>query len=140
MKILIIGQAQPAIKQELPYDTTLLYDMLSWVDIDKNKAQEMFEFDAISNKFPGFDSKGGHLKPSREDCDIYWNNFLESKVQLSNKIMLLGRAAESYFNSKEKTWSCNTKILYLPHPSRRNYSLIMKGREWITNQLIEFLK
>ena len=35
MKILIIGQAPAAVKQEVPYDTTYLYTMLEWIGISK---------------------------------------------------------------------------------------------------------
>ena len=39
-KILIIGQAPPAVKQTVPYDTTMLYEMFAWVDISKEQAKE----------------------------------------------------------------------------------------------------
>lgn len=50
-KIIIIGQAPPAVKQIVPYDTTLLYDMFSWVNISKEQAQELFEFEAMVDFF-----------------------------------------------------------------------------------------
>lgn len=53
-KILIIGQAPPAVNQRVPYDTTLLYDIFEWVGIDKEQAQNMFDFDAVYNKFSWF--------------------------------------------------------------------------------------
>lgn len=39
-KILIIGQAPPLQKQDVPYDTTMLYEWLSEIGISKEKAQK----------------------------------------------------------------------------------------------------
>lgn len=137
-KILIIGQAPPAIKQKLPYDTTLLYEMLSWVGITKEKAQEMFEFEAVSDKFPGFLEKG-HKLPSQEDMENHWSRTLESKVQATDKIWLLGNVARDFFHSKTKTWSCNLEILETLHPSKLNYSRIYAQKEKITKLLKDFI-
>lgn len=136
MKILIIGQAPPAVKQTVPYDTTMLYDMFSWVGISKEKAQELFDFEAISNKFPGFDEKGGHKKPSKEDCDLHWNTTLGAKVQQSKNIIVLGSPARDYFNERIKNFEQpQTTVHYIIHPSKRNYSKIMANKEHITEQL-----
>lgn len=136
MKILIIGQAPPAVKQAVPYDTTMLYDMLSWVGINKERAQELFDFEAISNKFPGFDDKGGHKKPSKEDCQKHWEETLLHKVLESNRIIVLGNVARDYFNEKTKNFNQNKTIVFtMLHPSKRNYSKIMAQKEFITNQL-----
>lgn len=134
MKILVIGQAPPYVNQTVPYDTTLLYTMLEWVGITKESAQDIFEFDAIYNKFPGFDSSGGHLKPSKEQMDLYWEE-LEVKIQGSNKVLVLGNIAKEYLDSKPKTWSCNLEFVYLIHPSKRNFSRIMENKRLITNEL-----
>lgn len=139
-KILIIGQAPPAVSQRIPYDTTMLYEILEWVGITKEKAQDMFEFSAVYNKFPGRDPlTGGHLKPTQEQMDLYWDEVLETKVQCSNKIILLGNVARDFINSKPKTWSCNTDFLELLHPSRLNYNRIMENKESITNKLKQFI-
>lgn len=139
-KILIIGQAPPAVNQRVPYDTTMLYEILSWVNITKEDAQNIFEFDAVYNKFPGKDPLGGHLKPSQEQMDLYWNESLESKVQLADRVILLGNVAKDFINSKPKTWSSNKQFLELIHPSRLNYNRIIFNKENITNKLKEFLK
>lgn len=138
-KILIIGQAPPAVKQQYPYDTTLLYEMLSWVGITKERAQDVFEFEAISNKFPGFAEKGGHLKPSKADCLNHWNSTLEAKVISTDKIILLGLVARDWVLSMPKTWSCSTEIIALIHPSKRNYSKITENKEQIIKNLKSIL-
>ena len=85
-KILIIGQAPPAVKQDVPYDTTLLYVMLSWVGISKEKAQEIFDFEAMTDTFPGHSStRNGHAVPSYFVMEVYYNNILEEKIKTTEK-------------------------------------------------------
>lgn len=134
MKILIIGQAPPAVKQSVPYDTTMLYDMFSWVGISKDLAQKMFEFEAVYNEFPGHGSSG-HLKPIKEQMDKHWNETLEEKVQMANTVILLGNVARDYFYSKPKTYSCNLGVFELIHPSYRNAARIKASKEHITKVL-----
>jgi uracil-DNA glycosylase len=140
MKTLIIGQAPANQKQTYPYDTTQLYDWLSEIGISKEEAQNLFTFDAVYDKFPGFDENGGHLKPSRFQMDEYWERSLEFKVQLADKIILLGNVARDYFYSKDKTYSCNTEIFELIHPSKRNIGLYKQNKESILNILREATK
>jgi uracil-DNA glycosylase len=138
-KILIIGQAPPAVKQTLPYDTTMLYDILSWVGIDKDRAQEMFQFDALVDKFPGFDSRGGHLKPSKDQICEYYSRSLRISIDMADKIILLGAPARGFLRPDLINYGIRGKYLYLPHPSRRNYNLIMGKKEEITTLLRSFL-
>lgn len=139
MKTLIIGQALPAKPQEYPYSTTLLYEWLEECGISKDKAQEMFEFEAAYNQFPGFDPNGGHLKPSPEQMQKNWDEHLEEKVQMADKVILLGKLASKFFHSQPKTWSCNLEVLELIHPSRLNYNLYQRNKTSIINKLNTFL-
>jgi uracil-DNA glycosylase len=134
-KTLIIGQAPPAVKQGVPYDTTMLYDWLNEIGVSKDEAQELFEFDAVYDKFPGFDSVGGHKKPSREQMDEYWDRALEMKVILADKVILLGNVAKEYFYSKPKSYSCNLEVFEMIHPSKRNSYLYNKDKDKVLNVL-----
>lgn len=138
-KILIIGQAPGIRAQTVPYDTTLLYTILEWVGIGKGQAQGLFEFEALSNEFPGLYKKGHHAKPSKESIQKHWIETLEAKVQGSEKVWLLGNFVSDYFKKLPKTWSCNLEILETYHPSRRNYSKIMAQKETIIKLLTHFL-
>lgn len=138
-KILIIGQAPAFVKQGVPYDSTMLYDWLKEVEINKEEAQELFDFEAVYNKFPGFDAKGGHLKPSNEQMMEHWMNTLETKVQLSNKIWVVGAVPKTFLDNVPKTWSCSTEWFYTIHPSKRNYSLYMRDKEIFIQKLKGFL-
>lgn len=139
MKILIIGQAPSAQKQELPYDTTLLYEMFSWVGISKEESQILCDFDAVSNIFPG-SKDGSHLRPKKSDMDAHWENQLEDKVIMAEKVLLLGAVARDYFYSKPKRYSCNLEIYEMIHPSRRNYARIMAQKENIIQTLNKLFK
>lgn len=136
-KILIIGQAPPAVKQKLPYDTTLLYDMLAWVDITKEQAQDIFEFDALSDKFPGFDTSG-HIIPPLQEIMKHYREVLKPKIDEAEKIIVLGRVAEEYIKERQSLYP-DKKFLYLVHPSRRNTPLILRKKEQITKQLKDFI-
>jgi hypothetical protein len=139
MKILIIGQAPPAVIQELPYDTTLLYVMFSWVGIDKIKSQELFEFESMSNVFPGHGVKG-HLKPTKDVMQEHYKNTLKGKIEKADKVLILGNVAKEalleygIYNLKQ-----TKNILCLIHPSKRNYSKIMNSKNEIIKSLNHFL-
>jgi hypothetical protein len=112
--------------------------MLEWAGVSKEKAQQIFEFEAVSNVFPG-SNKTGHLKPTKESMDKHWEDTLETKVQCADKVWLLGNTAKEYFYSKPKTYSCNLEILETCHPSKRNHSRIMLSKENITAAITKFL-
>lgn len=135
-KILIIGQAPPAVSQSLPYDTTMLYDWFAEVNVSKERAQELFDFDAVYDKFPGFDSKGGHLKPNKEQMEDYWNRELKDKVENCRAILVLGNCAKEFIKEK----NTGKRIVYLIHPSKRNYSLYNKNKESIIENLLKLIK
>ncbi len=146
-KILIIGQAPPAQSQAVPYDSTLLYDILSWVGITIDQAQMLFDFDALSDVFPGFDDKGGHKKPSKDDMDRHYAATLEKKIVDADKIILLGMEAKKLFPQigthgiyADNGHHGKKSLLFLPHPSKRNYSLIMNRKSLFTVLLKDFLK
>jgi uracil-DNA glycosylase len=139
-KILVIGQALPAVDQAYPYSTTMLYEILSWVGISVEQAQKIFAFDAVYNAFPGYDNKGNHHKPTQKQMEQYWKESLETKVQLADKVILLGNVSKEFFYSQPKTWSCNLEILELIHPSRLNYNRIINSKTKITEKLKNFLE
>lgn len=136
-KILIIGQAPPAVEQTVPYDTTFLYSWLSECNIDKDTAQQMFIFDATVDKFPGH-TKSNHIVPLKKDMNEYWERSLKEKVKAADRILVLGGHAEKFFKVKTETMFLNLlniEVLYLIHPSKRN---IFKIRQ-IKNELISNL-
>ena len=137
-KILIIGQAPPAVKQEYPYDTTMLYDWLKKCDITKEQAQEMFDFEAIYDKFPGYNDKGGHKAPSQEQMDEHWP-VLEQKILNSLRVIILGNVAKDYISTKHFFVQPASKVLYLMHPSKMNYNRYIANKDKVINPLKKFL-
>ncbi len=141
-KVLIIGQAPPTVKQEVPYDTTLLYEIFSWVGIDKDAAQRLFEFEACIGFFPGYDEKGGHKKPTQQQVTEHYEKVLKAKIITSRRIIFLGAVAGEYFDFIKHSNDPEFKYIQwiqLPHPSRRNYALIMNKKNSITCTLKQFL-
>lgn len=135
-KILIIGQAPPAAKQSIPYDTTMLYDWFREIGISKDDALNIFSFDAVYDKFPGFSSSGGHLTPTIHQMDDYWNRSLREKVETSNSILVLGSCARDFLLTK----NIQKRMEFIIHPSKRNYSLYIKHKEEILNKLSNLIK
>lgn len=134
-KILIIGQAPPAKAQQVPYDSTMLYEWLNEVGITKDKAQEMFEFEALVDTFPG-KGKNGHFAPKKADIDEYWQCTLKAKVLQADKVWLLGRLANAYVSKKVENMLIfdeikTQKYLCTMHPSKRNRHLYNKYKKKI---------
>jgi len=134
-KILIIGQAPPFVKQQFPYDTTMLYSWLNELGIDKEGAQLIFDFDAVYDQFPGFSGNGGHLKPSLIQMNDYWDRSLRFKVLKCSAIICLGACAKDFIIQK----SVDKPIAYLLHPSKRNYSIYQKNKQFIIKEFLRII-
>lgn len=137
--ILIIGQAPPAVKQALPYDTTMLYDWFDLCGISKDKAQNMFEFDAMVGEFTGYDSSG-HRKPNEQEMSVHYQDVLVDKILKAEKIILLGNVPKQFFKESVlfEFWE-GKKFLTLIHPSRRNTSIYLANKDKIIKQLKTFI-
>lgn len=113
--------------------------MLEWVGISKDTAQKIFEFEALTDQFPGKTLHGSHKPPSAEMVLKYWESTLRWKVENSQSVILLGKIACIHFYELTKNWYARPDSLELPHPSRRNYSRIMNNKEQITKDLKRFI-
>lgn len=134
-KILIIGQAPAAQKQQVPYDTTMLYDWLVEIGINKKIAQSLFDFDAVFGEFPGYDENGGHKVPDDVQMKQHYDVVLKSKIEKADRIIILGKVAEKFLNSIQGEPLAGKKVIYLIHPSKRNFSLYQKSKENILTLL-----
>lgn len=147
---MILGQAPPAVKQSVPYDTTMLYDWLELVGISKEDAQKQFIFEAVYDKFPGYDDKGGHKKPTFVQFKEYWSRSLEDTFNSCDKVIVLGAVAFNMLrlhfdvNMNKDFCECGNlngkPFLYLPHPSKRNALLAKTLNTKIKSSLDEFLR
>ena len=141
-KILIIGQAPPLQKQNIPYDTTMLYEWLSEIGIDQIPAQQIFDFEAMTDKLPKISSSGSHIPPSKEEMKDYFKRVLKRKIENSKKIILLGASPRNFFGKKDffKRYDKNGyKVLSLIHPSTRNRSMYNTNKEKILSLLKEII-
>lgn len=140
-KILIIGQAPSSVQQEVPYDTTMLYEILSWAGISKGQAREMFIFDACYDKFPGFTEKHNHKPPTADQFKEYLDRGLRERILNSDKILLLGKVAFNFLTKeRELLERAFPRMLSLPHPSYRNAFRIRADQERITRMLKKFIE
>ena len=138
-KILLIGQAPSVQPQTVPYDTTLLYEMLSWANISKEQAQNLFEFEALTDVFPGYAKRSGHKVPSSEAKALYWESTLKEKVANHQRIILLGRESQKYVEKMAPDKYHSKDTIYLIHPSIRNSGKIKEHKEIITELLKNFI-
>lgn len=138
-KILILGQAPPAITQQLPYDTTMLYDWLAEIGVSKERAQQIFEFESCLNFFPGRNNtNSGHKRPTKKQIAEHWIT-VEERLQQASKVIILGGVAAGYYNTAQRTWSCTLPELFLIHPSRRNTLRYRENKTEILNSLRAFI-
>ena len=133
-KILVIGQAPPAQKQEVPYDTTQLYNWLSELGVSKSEAQDMFEWSAVYDKFPGYD-KGSHAVPTWYEMEDYWETKLKYKVEDAQQIWILGRVAKNFLSSRPTSYFEGKQVITTIHPSKRNLSYYRKNKQEILAQI-----
>lgn len=140
MKILVIGQAPPAVKQGVPYDTTMLYDWLAELGITKEKAQSLFEWEAVIDEFPGFNFLGGHKIPTKKQMDEYWDRKLREKAKQADKIWILGTVAYDYLKEKVPISGIFKPLtLFTMHPSKRNWSSYQRTKDSLLKRLSTFL-
>lgn len=142
-RILIIGQAPPNQPQDVPYSTTMLYEWFKECGISKEQAQEMFTFEAVYNKFPGYkniggvEGYGGHAVPTRKQMDEYWPT-LEAIIEEHDKIIVLGSVARNYLDNKT-VFIFTEKVLWLMHPSTFNRNRYTVNKVNLINQLKSFI-
>ncbi|MCW3111311.1 MAG: Phi17:2 [Segetibacter sp.] len=142
-RILIIGQAPPFQKQKYPYDTTLLYEWLNECGVSKEAAQDLFIFEAMTNTFPGFDVKGGHKKPTTNEMDSHMSEVLIPYMKNTKKVICLGNVPRDYFNANAsyiQEHCGKVSVIFLIHPSKRNYALYQRNKEVIISKLKSFIK
>lgn len=135
-KILIIGQAPPYQNQDVPYDTTMLYEWLEEVGISKEKAQNIFYFDAVYDKFPGFSKSGSHLRPTEEQMEDYWRRELRGRVDECKSILVLGACARDFLLKKK----IDKPVEFIVHPSNRNRSIYIRRKIEILTKINNLIK
>ncbi len=138
MLFLIIGQAPPQKKQIIPFDTTLLYEIFAKINKSKNFVIENFEFESLIGFFPG-SINGKHKLPSKKDIDNHFKSILYEKVKKHKNILFLGKMSENYFKKNHLNLLKDKNVLFLIHPSRRNYFKINNSIDDIKFELNKFI-
>jgi len=68
----------------------------------------------------------------------HYREVLKPKIQVADKILVLGTVAKKYIEERESLYP-NKTFLYIVHPSRRNYELVYRQKEHITRLLKNFI-
>lgn len=130
-KILIIAQAPPLKGQSKPMDSTLLGMWLNDAGFSFDNLEDIFEFEAVYNEFPGKTASGSHKAPTRAQMDTYWPT-LREKVLKAKKIWLMGKTAHDYvFTEKNRVIGVGRQVISTLHPSRRNLHKYRQDKEAI---------
>lgn len=135
-KILIIGQAPPLKAQKVPYDSTMLYEWLQEIGVNKKYAQKLFDFEALTDEIPDVDGKGNHRRPRKQQIVDYLNRVLYKKIVNSEVIILLGDCSIKYFGYSGffiEDKMQNATVLTCIHPSTRNRYRFNKNKEEVLN-------
>ena len=133
-KVLIIGQAPPAVTQSVPYDTTMLFDWFkhAGLPVTKENAHEYCMFTAVYDVFPGSNSSG-HTKPSENQMNDAYERYLKKLIESHDNILVLGKVAEEFLTNLNAFRDKNVE--YTMHPSKRNTSLYNKNSVKVLKQL-----
>jgi len=159
---LTIGQAPPLKKYPIPLLGTRLYQWLEKIDVPKEKAMSLFDFDALADSYPGKSSKG-HKVPSNKQIENH-KSFLVKKIYNNNFqfILPIGKLAIHHVLGIKEVDLKNTigkmfikipfnetclnpiVIIPLPHPSSRsiwsfdatNKRLLFKALTLIKEQIV----
>ena len=116
-KILIIAQAPPLKSQTRPMDSTLFETWLKDAGYQFDNLEDVFEFEAVYDKFPGKTRYGAHRAPSKKQRDEHWP-VLETKILAAEKIWVMGNTAYDYVI--DKILPLRKDFIWTMHPSRRN--------------------
>lgn len=130
-KILLIGQAPPIKPQDIPYDSTMLYDWLKEIGVSKEEAQLIFEFEAMTDKIPKV-VKGNQKPPSIFEMKDYYHRVLLDKIYNSDIVILLGKSPMKFFDQDEFFVDIMTgkkRFFTMIHPSKRNITLYRNNKE-----------
>lgn len=141
-KILLIGQAPPIKKQAIPYDSTMLYSWLDEVGVSVEQAQNIFEFEAMTDKVPEL-VNGNQKPPSKMEMQHYYNTVLIHKMLVADVIILMGKTPINFFGYDDfflQIKSEKRTIFTMIHPSKRNITLFRKNREIIIHSFTEAIK
>ncbi|MFZ3301509.1 MAG: uracil-DNA glycosylase family protein [Microgenomates group bacterium] len=156
-RVLFVGQAMPAVKRH-PHHWPSLNVWLYSVGLTDKDIQENFMYTALVNYFPGYQEKGGHKVPTKEETE-------KEKVRLKKTIIdfnpdmlvTIGKLSLSYcLNQKidklDKNYIGNSfnvnpygmlgkniDVIPLPHPSGASTWIYKEGNKLLLQKALSIL-
>lgn len=157
-KVLFVGQAMPAVKRH-PHHWPSLNVWLYSIGLTDKDIQENFMYTALVNYFPGYQEKGGHKVPTKEETAIERERLKQTITNFDPEILVtIGKLSLSYCLNQKidkldenyigKTFDINPYgflnknilVIPLPHPSGASTWIYKEGNKVLLQQALHILK
>jgi uracil-DNA glycosylase len=157
-RILFVGQAMPAVKRH-PHHWPSLNVWLYSIGLTDKDIQNNFLYTAVVNYFPGYQEKGGHKVPTKEDAAKERRRLKKTIIDFDPEILVtIGKLSLSYcLNQKidkldknyiSKSFNINPYemlnknilVIPLPHPSGASTWIYKEGNKALLQKALSILK
>lgn len=157
-KVLFVGQAMPAVKRH-PHHWPSLNTWLYGIGLTDKDIQKNFQYTALVNYFPGYQEKGGHKVPTKEETTKERERLKKTIIDFDPQILVtIGKLSLSYCLNKKidkldrnyigKTFNINPYgmlnknilIIPLPHPSGASTWIYKVGNKLLLQKALNILK
>lgn len=134
-KVLFVGQAMPAVKRH-PHHWPSLNVWLYSIGLTDKDIQENFKYTALVNYFPGYQEKGGHKVPTKEETAKESERLKKTITDFNSEVLVtIGKLSLTYCLNRKidklddnyigKTFNVDPYgmlgkeiiVIPLPHPS-----------------------
>lgn len=157
-RVLFVGQAMPAVKRH-PHHWPSLNLWLYSIGLTDTDIQENFLYTALVNYFPGYQDKGGHKVPTKEETIKERERLKKAIVDFKPDILVtIGKLSLSYCLNQKidkldknyigKTFNINPYgmleknilVIPLPHPSGASTWIYQKNNKRLLRKALNILK
>lgn len=157
-RVLFVGQAMPAVKRH-PHHWPSLNLWLYSIGLTDTDIQENFLYTALVNYFPGYQDKGGHKVPTKEEAEKERERLKKTIIDFDPEILVtVGKLSLSYCLNKKtdkldenyisKTFVINPYgmleknilVIPLPHPSGASTWIYKKGNRLLLQKALKNLR
>ena len=157
-KVMFVGQAMPAVKRH-PHHWPSLNVWLYNIGLTDNDIQENFMYTALVNYFPGYQEKGGHKVPTKEETAKETERLKKTIIDFDPEVLVtIGKLSLSYCLNQKidkldrnyigTTFNINPYgfldktilVIPLPHPSGASTWIYKEGNKALLQKALSILK
>ncbi len=157
-RVLFVGQAMPAVKRH-PHHWPSLNVWLYSIGLTDKDIQENFKYTALVDYFPGYQEKGGHKVPTKEETARESERLKNTILDFNPEVLVtIGKLSLSYCLNKKidklddnyigKTFNVNPYgmlgkeivVIPLPHPSGASTWIYKNGNKLLLQKALETLR